>query len=204
MPTAHLSPAAGPPPETDPGIAELARLAAAAVPALGGVRLIGIDGHAGSGKSTLADALAARLGGAPVIRSDDLADHDHLFAWTGRLTEEVLAPLRGGRPARFRAYDWERRTGGAWRRVRPAPVVLLEGVGAGRRALRPSLSLLLWLDVDRAMAWERGRRRDGPAQERFWDGWRPAEDGHFRDDPSRDAADILVVPQYDGYVVRRR
>ncbi|NJQ07846.1 uridine kinase family protein [Streptomyces lonarensis] len=187
-----------------PGVARLARLAAAAAPALGGVRLIGIDGHAGSGKSTLADALADRLGGAPVVRSDDLADHGHLFAWTERLADEVLAPLRRGEPARFRAYDWERRTPGTWREVPPAPVVLLEGVGAGRRAVRPDLSLLLWLEVDRATAWGRGQRRDGPAQAQFWAGWKPAEADHFRDDPSRDAADILVVPQYDGYVVRRR
>ncbi|WP_245175140.1 uridine kinase family protein [Streptomyces bohaiensis] len=200
MPGPPASPAAA----TAPGVALLARLAADASPALGGVRLIGIDGHAGSGKSTLADALAARLGGAPVVRCDDLADHAHLFAWDDRLAREVLEPLRRGEPARFRAYDWERRVRGEPREVVPAPVVLLEGVGAGRRAVRPRLSLLMWMDVDRAVAWERGRRRDGPAQARFWEGWKPAEDDHFRDDPSRDAADILVVPQYDGYVVRRR
>ncbi|WP_103500791.1 uridine kinase [Streptomyces sp. SM14] len=184
------------------GTESVARRALSATPALGPVRLVGIDGHAGSGKSTFAGRLSSALGGAPVVRLDDLAEHDALFDWAGLLERRVLGPLRQGRQARFPAYDWVRRARGPERVVPPAPVVLLEGVGAGRRSVRPSLSLLVWLDVDREAAWRRGRERDGPEQAGFWDGWERAEAAHFADDPSLPHADLLLVPGDGGYTTR--
>ena len=71
-------------------------------------------------------------------------------------------------------------------------MVLLEGVGAGRRALRPHLARLLWMELPREEAWARGRSRDGAEQREFWDGWVTAERRHFADDPSRPFADLLV------------
>ena len=72
------------------------------------------------------------------------------------------------------------------------PLVLVEGVGAGRAALRPLLSRLLWMDLDRESSWARGRRRDGPALSPFWDRWVRAESMHFAADPSRKHAGLLV------------
>ena len=60
------------------------------------MRLIGVDGHAGSGKSTFAGRLAAALGGAPVLHLDDIASHDALFDWTGRLLTQVIEYHRLG------------------------------------------------------------------------------------------------------------
>ncbi|NDZ89225.1 hypothetical protein G3I23_27350, partial [Streptomyces sp. SID10115] len=57
-------------------------------PSCGPVRLVAVDGHAGSGKSTFAGRLAEALGGAPVLRLDDIASHDRLFDWTRRLREQ--------------------------------------------------------------------------------------------------------------------
>ena len=68
----------------------------------------------------------------------------------------------------------------------------MEGVGAGRRALRPQLALLLWMEVPREEAWRRGRERDGEEQRDFWAGWVEAEARHFAEDPSRPFADLLV------------
>jgi predicted kinase len=173
-------------------------------PSLGPVRLVAVDGHAGAGKSTVATALARALGGAPVLRLDDLASHDRLFGWTEALRRQVLAPLSRGERARYRVYDWQRREFTGTAELAPAPVVLLEGVGAGRRALRPHLAALIWLEVEREVAWHRGQLRDGRAQREFWDGWKRAELGHFTDDPSRSAADILLVPQGTDCAVRER
>jgi hypothetical protein len=80
-------------------------------------------------------------------------------------------------------------------------VILLEGVGAGRRALRPHLALLLWMELPPEEAWARGRSRDGEGQREFWDGWVPAERRHFTDDPSRPFADLLVRQREKGYEV---
>ncbi|MDX2293367.1 MULTISPECIES: uridine kinase family protein [Streptomyces] len=168
-------------------------------PSLGPVRLVAVDGHAGSGKSTLAGRLAAALGGAPVLRLDDLASHDALFSWTGRLREQVLEPLARGATARYHPYDWNLRRFGPARELPPAPVVLVEGVGAGRRELRPHLAWLLWMERPAGASWERGRHRDGPEQAAFWDGWVVAETRHFAEDPSRPFADTLVRERTEGY-----
>ncbi|MEC3992889.1 hypothetical protein VSR01_04745 [Actinacidiphila sp. DG2A-62] len=172
---------------------------AAREPSCGPVRLVAVDGHAGSGKTTLAGSIAAALGGAPVVHTDDLATHDEPFAWTGRLAAEVLAPFAAGRPARHRVYDWTARAFRGTREIAPAPVVLLEGVGSGRAALRPHLALVLWLEVDPSIARARGLRRDGPGLARFWTGWTRAEDEHFAADPTRPYADLLVHQTPDGY-----
>ncbi|WP_406448284.1 hypothetical protein OG782_05610 [Streptomyces sp. NBC_00876] len=168
-------------------------------PSCGPVRLIAVDGHAGSGKSTFAGRLAAALGGAPVLHLDDLATHEEPFAWTGRLREQVTGPLSRGEHGRYAPYDWTDRTFGPARGLEPAPVVLIEGVGAGRRALRPFLAHLLWMDLTAEEAWERGRRRDGIALSAFWDGWTAAETAHFSADPSRPSADTLVRQLPVGY-----
>lgn len=78
-------------------------------------------------------------------------------------------------------------------------VLLVEGVGAGRRALRPHLARLLWMETPREESWGRGRRRDGRELSDFWDGWERAERAHFADDPSRPFADTLVRQCGTGY-----
>ncbi|MFH8240440.1 uridine kinase [Streptomyces sp. NPDC018321] len=170
-------------------------------PSCGPVRLIGVDGHAGSGKSTFAGLLAAELGGAPVLHLDDIASHDELFDWTGRLLSQVIEPLRRGDTAHYAPYDWRARHFCAPRPLPPAPVVLVEGVGAGREALRPHLARLFWMELPREDAWGRGRARDGAEQRAFWDGWIQAERRHFATDPSRPFAHLLVLQREEGYEV---
>ncbi|MEU2396348.1 hypothetical protein [Streptomyces sp. NPDC007369] len=185
--------------ESQQSLAPLAREISALPPSLGPVRLVGIDGHAGSGKSTFAGRLAEALGGAPVLHLDDVATHGELFAWPDRLRSQVLEPLAAGRPARWTPYDWVARRFGPEQVLEPAPVLLVEGVGAGRRALRPHLARLLWMETPRAESWGRGRHRDGRELSDFWDGWERAELAHFSDDPSRPFADTLVRQSSTGY-----
>lgn len=179
----------------------LARRVRALAPSCGAVRLVGVDGHAGSGKSTFSRELARVLGGAPVLRLDDIASHDELFSWTGRLLEQVVEPLARGENAVWFPYDWRARAFGKARVLEPAPVVIVEGVGAGRRELRPHLALLVWMEFGREESWARGRARDGEEQREFWDGWVRAEAAHFAHDPSRPHADCLVRQWRTGYEV---
>ncbi|MGW0604543.1 uridine kinase family protein [Streptomyces sp. NPDC002640] len=180
-------------------IAALASSLLGLPPSCGPVRLVGIDGHAGSGKTTFAARLAEALGGAPVLHLDDVATHEELFSWTGRLASQVLEPLREGRTARYAPYDWTARRFGAPRPLPPAPVVLLEGVGAGRREVRPLLARLIWMDLPAEESWRWGRRRDGEEQRAFWDAWEEAERAHFARDPSRPHAHLLVRRLPSGY-----
>ncbi|MFV0137160.1 uridine kinase [Streptomyces sp. HMX87] len=191
------------PPRSAPGpvIHHLASRLRRLPPSCGPVRLIGVDGHAGSGKSTFAGRLAEALGGAPVLHLDDVASHAELFDWTGRLLSQVIEPLSHGESAHYAPYDWRARRFGPPRPLPPAPLILLEGVGAGRRALRPHLAALLWMELPAEEAWARGRARDGAEQREFWDRWVPAERAHFTDDPSRPFADLLVRQRKEGYEV---
>ncbi|MGJ5761755.1 uridine kinase family protein [Streptomyces galbus] len=170
-------------------------------PSCGPVRLVGVDGHAGSGKSTFAGRVAAALGGAPVLHLDDLASHRDPFGWTGRLRAQVIEPLGRGESAHYAPYDWRARRYGPPRPLPAAPVVLVEGVGVGRRAVRPSLACLLWMDLPPEESWARGRARDGAEQREFWDGWVEAERAHFAADPSRPHAHALVRQLERGYEV---
>ncbi|MFE4373745.1 uridine kinase [Streptomyces sp. NPDC056835] len=183
-------------------LTEPAAVLRALPPSCGPVRLIAVDGHAGSGKSTFATRLSAELAGAPVLRLDDLASHEQFFAWGERLRAQVIEPLSRGASARYAPYDWTLRRFTAPRALPPAPVVIIEGVGAGRRALRPYLARLFWMDRGAEESWERGRRRDGPALSAFWDEWTTAETRHFAADPSRPFADALVTERQMGYLIR--
>ncbi|MGH3310095.1 MAG: uridine kinase family protein [Streptomyces sp.] len=188
-------------------VAALVALLREVPPSCGPVRLVAVDGHAGSGKTTFAGRLAVALGGAPVLHLDALASHDAFFDWTGRLTEAVLSPLSHGRSARYRVYDWARgefpADPAAESVLDPEPVVVVEGVGAGRRALRPYLACLLWMDMSPAQAWRRGRKRDGPELTEFWRAWTRAERTHFAEDPSSSYANFVVRQGVQGYEVRR-
>ncbi|AEW97751.1 MULTISPECIES: uridine kinase family protein [Streptomycetaceae] len=196
-PTPGGTPAA-PRPDPLPALAAAVR----ALPAsCGPVRLVAVDGHAGSGKSTFAARLAVALGGAPVVHLDDLATHEELFGWTARLREWVLEPLARGRDAGYPVYDWTARRFAGRAVVPCAPVVLVEGVGAGRSALRDHLARIVWMDTSRDESWRRGRRRDGPELAVFWRGWMRAENAHFAADPTRPHADLLVRQVPDGYQV---
>ncbi|MEV6115454.1 hypothetical protein AB0L59_23810 [Streptomyces sp. NPDC052109] len=145
--------------------------------------------------------MAAALGGAPVLHLDDIASHEQLFEWTDRLTTQVIRPLGRGESALYTPYDWRAGAFGPPRPLPAAPVVLVEGVGAGRRAVRPHLALLLWMELPREESWTRGRLRDGAEQRDFWEGWVEAEHAHFARDPSRPHADLLVRQTPEGYEV---
>ncbi|MFI1867126.1 uridine kinase [Streptomyces jumonjinensis] len=181
----------------------LARTLRTLPPSCGPVRLIAVDGHAGSGKSTFTARLAAAIEEpgrtVPVLHLDDLASHRELFDWTDRMLTQVIGPLSRGETAHYAPYDWTERRFAPPRALPGSPVVLIEGVGAGRRALRPHLAALLWMERDAAGSWQRGRKRDGDALTAFWDTWTAAESRHFSADPSRPFADALVRERPEGY-----
>lgn len=116
---------------------------------------------------------------APVVHTDELATHEDFFDWDGRLVAQVLAPLAAGRDGGYAPYDWVARAA-VGRRVVPAgPVVVVEGVGSVREALRPWLAAALWLDVPPEVATARGMSRDGPELAGFWHAWTASQRAFF-------------------------
>ncbi|GAA2711610.1 uridine kinase [Micromonospora olivasterospora] len=180
--------------------AELARRVLAGPARLGRTRLAAVDGPSGAGKSVfaarLADALGALPGGArpPVVHTDDLLDgwDDQLTFWP-RLDEQVLAPLREGRPGAYRRYSWVRRR--FLPRavpVPPAPVVVLEGVSAARAAVRAELTLSVFVAAPQGLRLRRAVERDGPAILPELRRWHAGERAHFAADGTAEAADLVV------------
>jgi hypothetical protein len=163
-------------------------------PKLGDVTLVAVDGPSGSGKSTFADELAADLD-AVIIRTDDFATWDDPVAWWPRLRDGVLVPLAAGRPGSYVRTDW---SGGQPRpgsviTVNPPKVLLIEGVSAGRRSIRPLLSALIWRELaDPEERLARAVARDGEASRAPLMAWQRFENGWFAVDGTKAAADHTV------------
>jgi uridine kinase len=163
-------------------------------PRLGRTRLVAVDGPSGAGKTLFAERLARALNGAPLVHTDDLLNGwaDQFTFWP-RLEEWVLGPLRAGRPGRYRRYDWHRHQfAPEWTSVQPAPVVILEGVSVARAAIRPELTLAVFVDAPARLRLDRALARDGPTLLPYLEEWRRGENVHFRADATAHRADLVV------------
>jgi len=179
-------------------VTDLADLVLAGPARLGPVRAVAVDGPAAAGKTTFAGRLAAelRLRGVTVVEfhTDDLLDGwDDLLTFWPRLETGVLAPLRRGVPGSYRRYDWHR--GRFETTHRPVPVtdvLVLEGVTSARAAIRPELTLSVFVTADRGTRLARMLDRDGAHLSDHLRRWMRVEAGHFAADRTRDAADVVV------------
>ena len=174
-------------------VRRFADLAATVLATPGPVRLVGVDGCGGSGKTTFAARLADAAGGCPVVHTDDFASFEEPLEWWPRLLRDVIEPLLRDEAATFHPYDWvARRSSDATVTVDPAPLVVIEGVGATRAAWRDRLALRVWVDAPRETRLQRGLARDGAHMREFWDWWREAEDGYVAAEQPRAHADLVV------------
>lgn len=181
-------------PLTRPTSAALAARVLAAPPALGGTRLVCIDGPAGSGKTTVAGRLAAALGpGTPVVHMDDLYAGWTLTGALARLEAGVLRPLAEGRPGAYHPYDW---AGGRFSPdpvpVPPAPVLVVEGCGSAPRRLDRWTTLRVWVEAPAALRLARGLARDGDHLAGEWQRWLGTEAAEFAREDTVRRADLRI------------
>jgi uridine kinase len=158
------------------------------------VRLVGVDGCGGAGKTTFARRLTAAADDIwPVVHTDDFATHDEPLDWWQRMLTQVIDPLSRNEPATFRPYDWDRRELGDPITIDPTDVVVIEGVGATRKAWRDRLGMRIWVDTDSDLRLRRGLERDGEELANFWHDWRIAEDRYVADEQPQRHADLIVA-----------
>ena len=182
-------------PVDDPVSSEIIASVLAAPPTLGSGRLVCVDGPAGSGKTTLAAALVRAADG---LRVDQVHMDDVYEGWSGleagmsRVATSVVAPLRSGRPGRYRRYDWLRSTWADERVVEPVDVLVVEGVGSGNSAYDDAITCLVWVVAPTDLRLARGLERDGEAMRDQWLAWRDLEDAMFVRERTRARADVVI------------
>ena len=155
-------------------------------------RLVCVDGPAGSGKTTLAAQIAALAPGTTTVHMDDLYE-----GWRGlaRIDEQLgtlLRPLAEGRAGSYRRWDW---LAGSWAEtvnVAPAPLLVVEGVGSGARAVADLVTVLVWIEAPASVRRTRGLERDGAAVAGHWDRFVLDESALFVREGTRDRADLVL------------
>jgi uridine kinase len=172
--------------------AQVLALARSRQPSLGAGRLVCVDGPAGSGKTTLATEIASLAGRAPVMHMDDLYQ-----GWGGLdgVDDQVgtlLRPLAEGLPGSYRRWDWPSSAWAETVTVRPAPLLVLEGVGSGSSAHADLVTVLAWVEVPTELRTTRGLERDGAAAADHWRRWAADEQELFAREHTRDRADLVL------------
>lgn len=171
------------------------------LPRLGGVRLLCVDGPSGSGKSTFAERIVSSAAASGIdvrlVGTDDFATWDEPVRWWSRLALGVLDPLSRGYAAGYRRTEWPggEPVLGDWVRF-PAPdMLVLEGVSAGRLAVRGSISVLVWVEFgNERVRLERAVAREGEHARGELLRWQAFEREWFAMDATRRRADLHVRP----------
>lgn len=161
----------------------------------GSRKIVAIDGRCASGKSTLADALGAKYG-CPVIHMDHFFLQPHQRTAERlripgenidheRFLQEVLLPLREGKPCAYRPFDCGTGNLGEPIHMEDGSLILVEGSYACHRALREHYDLRLFVTVEPKEQMERILCRNGAEMaELFRSRWIPLEEAYF------DASDL--------------
>lgn len=175
-------------------------------PEIGTVRLVTVDGYSGAGKSRLTGRLASALGRVPTVHLDYFyPGWDGLAAAVDLAVQWVAEPLVAGRPARWRRFDWAAGAFAEWRETPWAPVVVMEGCGAGAAALRPYTSTAVWVDTPAVLREHRLHGRiDWPRYAPHRERWAAQEEAFYAAEQPWQHADALVDGTAGGGERKRR
>jgi len=111
--------------------------------------VLAVDGRSASGKTTLAAHLSSAVPSSAVVHTDDIAWHHSVFDWVDLLVSGVLVPVRQGLAVSYRPPAWDAHgRPGAVTVPAGCRLVIVEGVGAGRRELAPFLDGTIWVETD--------------------------------------------------------
>lgn len=157
-------------------------------------QIILIDGPAGAGKTTFSLKLQSELN-CEVIHLDSVYN-----GWEHALDEsltKVLVKLvnsfLNGKDFELPIFNWYKNEFDSVHLVKTAETLIIEGVGAGQRAIRESANLLYWVEVDDELGLQRVLERDGFEIESQMRRWKVSEAKHFEAERTRDFADFIIT-----------
>ncbi len=169
------------------------RIATQRIRELQGTAWIGIDGMGASGKSTFADQLALDLPGAEVIHVDDFARPDRQGWEQHRFVDQVLRPIRSGRPGRYQRWHFATNTPAEWVDVQPGRPIIVEGVSSTDVRLGVPWDFTVWLDAPAELRLQRARSRDGePMLDRWLTDWIPSEEAYVAAQAPQNRVDLII------------
>ncbi|HEX4214246.1 MAG TPA: hypothetical protein VIA06_13085 [Candidatus Dormibacteraeota bacterium] len=157
--------------------------------------IVAVDGRSGGGKTTVASRLREAIPGAAEVHTDDVAWHHSFFGWDDLLLGGILDPVRRGQEVSYRPPAWsEWSRDGAITVAAGASLLIVEGVGSGRRELAPALDGLIWVQSDLDEAQRRGIIRDGGDAHAvsFWHEWMGEELPFLAADRPWERAGLIV------------
>ena len=162
--------------------------------------VIAIDGPAGSGKSTLAGEIARAFAGTysiEIIHLDELYD-----GWDNALRKElfeqlleVTAAQDASKVIEIPIYAWAINAFAGSRQLKPAQLLIIEGVGSANRLLRTHLTTSIWLDIDQSIGLTRVLERDGYEIHDQMVKWQEMESQYFARDLTRESAEFILSTQ---------
>lgn len=143
--------------------------------------IIAIDGFGGAGKSTLAKDLKNELQSATVVEVDDFyvfgmrSDANKSNFDRARLEEQVLKPLKQGKPASYQKSIDENNPLSDFFDVPQVDYIILEGVSSFHPDIVDYIDFKIWLDVPADVAKRRMADRDTSAGnehgDELWSHW---------------------------------
>ena len=157
--------------------------------------MLAIDGRSSSGKTTLADAVVDAVPGAAVVHTDDIAWHHAVLDWDHLVREHVIDPLRDGRDVDYRPPGWvERDRPGSVVVPASAPVVVIEGVGAGRASLATHVDAVVWVEtpLEETQARDAVRVAAGEIDPESYERWMAEELPFHETERTWERADVVV------------
>lgn len=163
---------------------------------LGATTLVAIDGPSGAGKTTLALELQECLDDAHIIHMDDLyagwdeALNDDLYQ---RIESQIITPLLESNSARYQHFNWHSYKFEDWKELSIPRYLILEGVGSAANAIRPWISLSVFLEVSDDIGLDRVRMRDGKDIAAHIPQWQVMQRHHFEIHGTKAFSDLVFV-----------
>ena len=140
--------------------------------------IVAVDGRGGAGKTTLTSMLVSASPGAQVLHIDDVDWNEPLYQWD-HLLVTALGELHRAGSLDFTPPAWHRH-GREGSIVVPAgaPFVIVEGTGAGMRAVVDLIDVHIWVQTEETI--------------HFWHWWMAGERSFFAADRPWERAHLIV------------
>jgi hypothetical protein len=157
---------------------------------------VAVDGRGSGGKTSFAGRLAAAVPGACVVHTDDIAWRQAVLDWDELLAEGVLRPFRAGQPVSYRPPKWvEHDRPGAIEVPGGCPLLIVEGVGSGRRSLAPYYDAVIWVEspVELTEARNEVRVAAGETTPENYALWMAEENPFVEEQRTWERADLVIA-----------